>query len=809
MQLTSKDRMITGSIKLPDSWTGISLHFINNTTGQDLGTYANVVENMTATTPAFKIYNSQDDILSESEADQEVAGSLDPMVTSQKVVFYKDTNDPKLLHFATTFDALGDVRVEIIKNGSVMGYNGVHLTADTDFSAVINEVDNRVTNPSPAPVVDPTDPNASGGGGGDGLGLIVPQEPGSLAFPGAVDPTKSDPTQLVLPLHTGTALPSGSDHDLSLVTLRRPTGLTSNSGTITLTVSAPSSVALFNSAATHVLANYSVDLANPSGDLAGLATGNAQVWVRGVAANTNVTLTYTYTDASSVVQATDTAHLSVSTSGAVIWPGSMRNMPLFCSSGIRGPPGMALSLMSMKVWSQVAQIPPSAPATLNNTNLTTKALIPYLSAIGEGAWKLPTAYVTGFVEGFAGGAEGDWEFGSSIVSDFYHGHALARAKAIYEGLTALAHTTSDQRTQMLNDMTVSALTAGVQGVPWTYKNTTVDQDSAYAYCGGYAAGYSLEQILVFKGLAAGAKATTTAAKDVLMLSKTGQVIVGAIDAARRFKIRTMAELSRYVAPPDMAAMRQMLDEVLKEQISGTSMGQIIITKLEQLSAASGNELLAAYCDEVAEYVKAGQWNLVAKGAFRRLADLLSKQGTDISADMVKGFGRFYGSMVDSTTGADFYNYLIQYCTDSGTLATGQLKSLMEQFSTGTGHFFTRDGTNLRLWYSPKGLAYYFDTRAAEGQRILHVLHHCIADGPGHSVFTVPRDQLFQIIDQAWQTGGTSFPQGARTVYVLPAGQLVGTASPDLGGAAVDHIALILENNNTVITAFPVPAGWTP
>jgi hypothetical protein len=61
MQLESKDRMVKGSIKLPDSWTGISLHFINNTTGQDLGTFANVVENMTAATPAFKIYNTKED----------------------------------------------------------------------------------------------------------------------------------------------------------------------------------------------------------------------------------------------------------------------------------------------------------------------------------------------------------------------------------------------------------------------------------------------------------------------------------------------------------------------------------------------------------------------------------------------------------------------------------------------------------------------------------------------------------------------------------------------------------------------------
>jgi hypothetical protein len=68
MELKSDDRMIKGSINLPASWTGISLHFINTTTGQDLGTYNNVVENMTAANPTFQIYANKAAIFSDSEA---------------------------------------------------------------------------------------------------------------------------------------------------------------------------------------------------------------------------------------------------------------------------------------------------------------------------------------------------------------------------------------------------------------------------------------------------------------------------------------------------------------------------------------------------------------------------------------------------------------------------------------------------------------------------------------------------------------------------------------------------------------------
>jgi hypothetical protein len=104
-----------------------------------------------------------------------------------------------------------------------------------------------------------------------------------------------------------------------------------------------------------VLANYSVNLAAPAGDLAALATGNAQVWIRGAAANSDVTLTYTYTDAHGTVQQTDTVHLSVSSSGAMLWPGTMRNVPLFCGAGGMQINGIAMNLMSLKLCSTVRQ----------------------------------------------------------------------------------------------------------------------------------------------------------------------------------------------------------------------------------------------------------------------------------------------------------------------------------------------------------------------------------------------------------------------------------------------------------------------
>jgi len=94
-QMKSKDRMITGAIKILDSWKGTSLRIINTTTGQDMGTYSDVLENLSAAKPTFKIYKSKSDMFSDQDMQD---AKTDPAVTEQKVVFYKDDNDPKLLH---------------------------------------------------------------------------------------------------------------------------------------------------------------------------------------------------------------------------------------------------------------------------------------------------------------------------------------------------------------------------------------------------------------------------------------------------------------------------------------------------------------------------------------------------------------------------------------------------------------------------------------------------------------------------------------------------------------------------------------
>jgi hypothetical protein len=682
MELKSNDRMITGSVQLPQSWTGISLHFVNTTTGQDLGTFNNIVENMNATTPAFKIYNTKEDMFSDAEAQQDLAGTLDSSVTQQKVVFYKDDNNPQLLHFATTFDSLGTVQVQILQNGTQIGYNAITLTADTNFSSVISEVDNRITSPSTAPVVDPTDPNdPAGSGGNGGSNLIVAQEPGSMSNPGTIDPNESDPTQLVLPLHTGTALPAATDNDLSLVTLRRPIGLTYNTGTITLAVSSPSSVTLFSSDASHILVNYSVDLAAPVGDLAALATGNAQVWVRGAAPNSDVTLTYTYTDANGVVQQTSALQLSVSTSGAMVWPGAMRDMPLFCGTGAQGINGSAMSLMSMKVWSSVAQAAPTPPSNIKNDGLTTKVM---LAVFGLVTNQLTAEYYIGVAHGFGGAAYGDLNTLGNIVitayiandpiGQLYLAHeAYATANSIYQSLYQLSQLTLAQQQQVLNSLVISA---GIQvaGAVFQWQSLTPNQQQTdIEYAQGYVTGYLLEQVVVCLGTAGGAEAL----KGAIVAAEAGNV---AVTMAKPLQvIDTAVTVAAESDPANVALAKDAFEKGAAEVYPGLNLtdGEAIANGLAPLDSTNGQSTLQAFTQEVDQYTKGTQWSLQGKDAFVHLADLLNKLGPQASAKAVKGLARTFGRLIVAGQPDRYLDLLQLFKDSSGNIDATNLNATLE------------------------------------------------------------------------------------------------------------------------------------
>ena len=100
------------------------------------------------------------------------------------------------------------------------------------------------------------------------------------------------------------------------------------------------------------------------------------------------------------------------------------------------------------------------------------------------------------------------------------------------------------------------------------------------------------------------------------------------------------------------------------------------------------------------------------------------------------------------------------------------------------------------WQSSGGLKYVgLDKNGLN--RVEHVLRHTIPEGPGHSVFSVPRNKLLALLDEAY-TSTARFPvAGDPAAFITPMGRTVGTAGENA-------VRLILRpGTSEVISAYPV------
>lgn len=101
-----------------------------------------------------------------------------------------------------------------------------------------------------------------------------------------------------------------SDDDIVQVTLKQfDPSLTE--GTMELTVTGASDIQLFESSGASLLSDYSVDLATPSGELAGLASGDVNLYLEGMDVNADVVLKLAYKDTSGTEICSDELHLTI------------------------------------------------------------------------------------------------------------------------------------------------------------------------------------------------------------------------------------------------------------------------------------------------------------------------------------------------------------------------------------------------------------------------------------------------------------------------------------------------------------------
>ncbi|MEN6663427.1 MAG: RHS repeat-associated core domain-containing protein, partial [Phycisphaerae bacterium] len=107
----------------------------------------------------------------------------------------------------------------------------------------------------------------------------------------------------------------------------------------------------------------------------------------------------------------------------------------------------------------------------------------------------------------------------------------------------------------------------------------------------------------------------------------------------------------------------------------------------------------------------------------------------------------------------------------------------------------------KTWKSTRGLVY--GPGSAQGNRVLHVLEHLKPkSNPSkqlHTVFTVDRSKLIELLDEAWtaRTGTGVLQNNGNRAFTVPMGRVIGT----VGETNIQIV--VIDGTMEVITAFPV------
>jgi hypothetical protein len=133
--------------------------------------------------------------------------------------------------------------------------------------------------------------------------------------------------------------------------------------------------------------------------------------------------------------------------------------------------------------------------------------------------------------------------------------------------------------------------------------------------------------------------------------------------------------------------------------------------------------------------------------------------------------------------------------------------------TATSRLGTLRWIGPNAWESSGGLRYVGKDRY-DLNRVQHLLKHTRDDPTRsvHGVFDTGKSETLAVVDEAWiiaQRGGhsvTVVQEGNRTVYIIDMGRRIGYIGGKKGAAngfpSANHIKLVIEANNQVVTAYP-------
>jgi Bacterial TSP3 repeat len=674
IELTSEDRLVKGAITIPESWTNVSLSFRSTAQGGlDLGTFAGLEPGVTDS-PTY-IYASEDEILSETELDQAQSGTLDPRANTQGVVFYRDAENPRLLHFATAFDQVGEIEIALsFGSGAIAATAKLKhtLTAESETAGLIGTLDQRIQSIDIPEVID-FDLDTDGDGIPDGgpADLITASQPGTMAAPGAFvsETAEDDPLNLVLlvnsdddntdllPDAAATAL-DASDDDLARIVLRAPSSLSSPVGTLTLTHNGGPALRLRFATGPPVASGTSVNLAAPSGVLAGLTTGAVTLYAEGLAPTGNVAITLTYTPTTGNPVA-DTVHLTV------LDPASLASLQTrhryFALPGdLGGIVSRSYAANGAYRQHRLGLAPIGANLPIQNRNLLAKSLFSVI-----GSLKNTAAFYRGVPDGFWLGLKGDWQsiqdtgeaIGSAIAFVMVEDNVgrMARAVAFYDQIREIKKAFDGVSVRdipgimgnMASTITRDLYTEAEASLGWEPITDGLDAQ-VINYMAGITVGYVGEQVVI--GLttgAAAAKITTKIAPMVrglvaAVISKTTYPLEALDDVAKPASWLSRGVQKTARTQDETKAMVQAVQKVKRFEFPDGFTVPRVINDWFKLKPQLYDELLTIWVNKFPADVSGQR----VANMMNDLASVLHRFGNNpaLSDDAVKGFAHLQAKL---------------------------------------------------------------------------------------------------------------------------------------------------------------------
>ena len=424
-------------------------------------------------------------------------------------------------------------------------------------------------------------------------------------------------------------------------------------------------------------------------------------------------------------------------------------------------------------------------------------------------------YSDGLIDGFKADAEGVQELGLMTFESLQGNHA--RAKQFWDGIKMLANMSSAERAVMFDNMQLTFLEKAQAEVPWDASaNNVTDDWGVAAYMSGYAGGFVSEQVImiyVTAGIGKGVMWLGNGVKNAMLATRAGVVVGQVISATQKFLVGAFLSVTKHVVTLGEEGIRsgQAIMRHLSQKsylgLRAADMTHEVIIRLTpvRMSYQMFANLVAPHCTTVSAWMQYGY------GCYKRMCEICTIGRLVLNESAMRGFARLYPALRSPTNAsADFAEHLLNVCRNTPTspVDAASLNAVLELFdSAKVGFKLTPDPTDATTWISPAGVVYETNQFCKEGSRISHVLAHTV-DGyivpgklvpkPQHSLFSVSRSNVFELIDEAWQLKqglGTLQGNGNR-VWIVEISRQTGTQ----GQTKV--MLVVKDGTNIIISAYP-------